>query len=99
MSIDEALDILKNIKEKKYSEWTFPLKLGPHDAIAADLIELARERLGDNATAGDLLDVVSSAMWWTMAFLSLGEPPKPVPTAAPVPPGPEAGSGAEPAGE
>lgn len=70
----EVLQELKKIKEPRYEKWSFPIRVGPNDAIAAELIEIALQRLGDDAKSYELLDVASSMFWWVMTNLSLDEP-------------------------
>ena len=74
MTPEEILKELKGITEDRYEVWQFPLRLGKDDAIAAELIEIALQRLGEDAKGYELLGVSSTMFWWCMTHLSLGEP-------------------------
>ncbi len=74
MKPSEALVELKKIDGSCIQVWEIPLRLHREDAIAAELIEIAMERLGDEARAHQLLDVAASFFWWTQTLLSLENP-------------------------
>ena len=60
MTPDEALQELKKIKAGCIQEWVLPLKLNREDALAAELIEIAIDRLGNDSKHWQLLAVASS---------------------------------------
>lgn len=45
-----------------------PLKLGEQDIMAAKLLLWLQEQLPDNATLGDLEDVLDAAKFWSVFF-------------------------------
>lgn len=73
MTPKESLQELRKIDSVRMEQWTFPLRLGPGDALAAELIEIAIDRLGEDAKGYELLNVAASVFWWSQVILSLGE--------------------------
>lgn len=49
----------------------FSLKVGQGDVTAAKLLLWLYEEMPENATVGDLLDALQSALWWATFWLSL----------------------------
>lgn len=47
------------------------LKINEHDALAARLLNWLGEQLPEDATQGDLEDVLDSARWWAVFLGSL----------------------------
>jgi hypothetical protein len=75
MTIHEVIQDLKQNREKRAEIWQFPIILSENDSIAAELIEVALQRLGEGATTGQLLDVAGSFMWFVQTFIALHDNP------------------------
>lgn len=71
MTRDQFLELLKQVKMDETHTFQIPLRLGPNDAIAADLIEIAISKLDENATNADLLEVSSTMFYWVLTIVSL----------------------------
>ena len=73
MTPEEVLKSLKEIKTETVQLWTIPLKVGPEDAFAAELIEIALEKLGTQAKSWELLGVSSCLSWQATTFCYCGD--------------------------
>lgn len=47
---------------------SLPIKIGPQDIIAARLLLWLERQMPEDATQGDLDDVLDAAKWWTTFF-------------------------------
>jgi len=70
MTIEEAFWKIQNDGS---GNWTIPVKMGKDDIIATETIKWIMERLGDNATTGELIDVAQQVLWWSITVASLWE--------------------------
>lgn len=73
MTPNEVINMLKDNRQTRTETWSLPIRLGEGDAIAAELIEIAMNRLGDEARMSQLLDVAASLSWWVQVLASLSD--------------------------
>lgn len=80
MTANEFLELLASYKLGESVTLPVPIKIGEHDCLAAQLILWLIEQLPEDATQGDIEDVLDMAKWWAIYWgsaytLSKGETP------------------------
>lgn len=71
MTANEFFHQLSTITQSRRFTPPIDIQVGPHDALAAKLLLWLQEQMADNATEGDLEDVLDAAKWWTVLFASM----------------------------
>jgi hypothetical protein len=74
MTPNEFYEKLQSARESDIvtlSPGPFNIRVGQSDAMAAKLILWLQDEMPENATIGDLFDVLAAATWWATFWSSL----------------------------
>lgn len=67
----ESLQTVTESSETTLSPGPLIIRVGVRDAMAAKLLLWLQEQMPDDATVGDLFDVLDAAEWWATFWTSL----------------------------
>lgn len=71
MTKPQIIQMLKTAQAGQGLKLNHVVRVGESDAIAGELLEWLFERLGEDATHGEVYDVLESAQWWITLLDSL----------------------------
>lgn len=71
MKVQQLLDNLRGVEgsmKMTISPGPFTLMVDKQDAIASELIDWIKNKLGDDAKVSDVLHVLDAARWWVITL-------------------------------